>query len=98
MDDPRSRAGHPARASPAVFFRGPPLPDIYTLSLHDALPILILVVWFLLPRVARLMIHTTNIRRAVQQECRDRMSGSAGMPRPSSYAVFCLKEKSSSSG
>src|SRR5207248_9837863 len=31
---------------------------IYTLSLHDALPILILVVWFLLPRVARLMIHT----------------------------------------
>src|SRR5436853_5595422 len=39
--------------------------EIYTLSLHDALPILlcvtifvILVVWFLLPRVARLMIHT----------------------------------------
>src|SRR5437867_9788299 len=37
--------------------------DIYTLSLHDALPIcvtifVILVVWFLLPRVARLMIHT----------------------------------------
>src|SRR5438876_3027466 len=40
---------------------------IYTLSLHDALPIfpmlcvtifVILVVWFLLPRVARLMIHT----------------------------------------
>src|SRR5438128_10860647 len=27
--------------------------EIYTLSLHDALPI-----WFLLPRVARLMIHT----------------------------------------
>src|SRR5688500_19140677 len=23
----------------------------------------------------------------------DRKSGSAGMPRPSSYAVFCLKEK-----
>src|SRR5690606_41848867 len=42
---------------------------LYTLSLHDALPIMIipmlcvtifviLVVWFLLPRVARLMIHT----------------------------------------
>src|SRR5690348_16744024 len=27
---------------------------------------------------------------AVQQECRDRKSGSAGMPRPISYAVFCL--------
>src|SRR6476661_7082733 len=37
----------------------------------------ILVVWFLLPRVARLMNHTTNITkieigRAGQQECRDR--------------------------
>src|SRR2546423_3332246 len=31
--------------------------------------------------------------RAVQQECRDRKSGSAGMPRPISYAVFCLKKK-----
>src|SRR5206468_8578631 len=26
---------------------------------------------------------------------RDRKSGSAGMPRPSSYAVFCLKKKKS---
>src|SRR5438105_11191574 len=25
----------------------------------------------------------------------DRKSGSAGMPRPTSYAVFCLKEKTS---
>src|SRR6185312_13304191 len=36
----------------------------------------ILVVWFLLPRVARLMIHTPTaikIGRAVQQECRDRV-------------------------
>src|SRR5438270_3576707 len=34
-----------------------------------------------------------QIGRAVQQECRDRKSGSAGMPRPNSYAVFCLKKK-----
>src|SRR5438270_3462248 len=34
-----------------------------------------------------------KIGRAVQQECRDRKSGSAGMPRPISYAVFCLKKK-----
>src|SRR5262249_61476260 len=67
------------------FFNDTATTEIYTLSLHDALPILIipmlcvtifviLVVWFLLPRVARLMIHTTNIKigRAVQQECRDR--------------------------
>src|SRR2546428_3596639 len=26
-------------------------------------------------------------------ECLDRKSGSAGMPRPISYAVFCLKKK-----
>src|SRR5262249_59552194 len=43
---------------------------------------------------------TTNLLKfmrsktsAVQQECRDRKSGSAGMPRPISYAVFCLKKK-----
>src|SRR5436189_1047124 len=36
---------------------------------------------------------TQKIGRAVQQECRDRKSGSAGMPRPISYAVFCLKKK-----
>src|SRR5262245_52856160 len=28
----------------------------------------------------------------------DRKSGSAGMPRPSSYAVFCLKKKTPRSG
>src|SRR5689334_7176663 len=32
---------------------------------------------------------------AVQQECRDRKSGSAGMPRPISYAVFCLQKRRS---
>src|SRR5437867_10960369 len=46
------------------FFHDTATTDFYTLSLHDALPIfcvtifVILVVWFLLPRVARLMIHT----------------------------------------
>src|SRR5207302_3090549 len=39
------------------------------------------------------LIQASEIGRAVQQECRDRKSGSAGMPRPSSYAVFCLKKK-----
>src|SRR5438445_5827146 len=30
--------------------------------------------------------------------CRDRKSGSAGMPRPISYAVFCLKKKKQEKG
>src|SRR5438876_9093349 len=80
----------------------------------------ILVVWFLLPRVARLMIHTPTaisifvclsmvqlMAVFISMRCTlcghflqvaltliDRKSGSAGMPRPISYAVFCLKTKS----
>src|SRR5262245_64360394 len=58
----------------------------------------ILVVWFLLPRVARLMIHTPTaisifVCLSMVQLMADRKSGSAGMPRPISYAVFCLKKK-----
>src|SRR2546430_7708026 len=79
----------------------------------------ILVVWFLLPRVARLMIHTPTAISIfvclsmvqlmavfismrctlcghflqVDKNTEDRKSGSAGMPRPISYAVFCLKKK-----
>src|SRR5262249_45008201 len=45
--------------------------------------------------------HTTNITKIVTQSIGiiikrlDRKSGSAGMPRPISYAVFCLKKKKS---
>src|SRR5205809_5172453 len=71
----------------------------------------ILVVWFLLPRVARLMIHTPTaisifvclsmvqlMAVFISMRCTlcghlDRKSGSAGMPRPISYAVFCLKKR-----
>src|SRR5207237_5357247 len=34
-----------------------------------------------------------NITSSVNSRERDRKSGSAGMPRPISYAVFCLKKK-----
>src|SRR5688572_11688320 len=34
----------------------------------------------------------SRARRCVEA-CVDRKSGSAGMPRPTSYAVFCLKKK-----
>src|SRR2546423_8159721 len=37
--------------------------------------------------------HLKNIWTAPETITRDRKSGSAGMPRPISYAVFCLKKK-----
>src|SRR2546428_2671254 len=44
-------------------------------------------------------VYAQNEMLAYQQkestECQDRKSGSAGMPRPISYAVFCLKKKKS---
>src|SRR5689334_23721133 len=71
--------------------------EIYTLSLHDALPIckrrisgmalLILALLqriFLMSSLMLLLVTTLEI---------DRKSGSEGMPRPISYAVFCLKKK-----
>src|SRR5205085_8943072 len=96
----------------------------------------ILVVWFLLPRVARLMIHTPTaisifvclsmvqlMAVFISMRCtlcghflqvaltlilevsaksaphgKDRKSGSAGMPRPISYAVFCLKKENKVDG
>src|SRR5256885_8984031 len=33
------------------------------------------------------------VQKNVSVSCADRKSGSAGMPRPISYAVFCLKKK-----
>src|SRR4051794_41534439 len=45
--------------------------------------------------------YQAGLRRdAVQPdiEAEDRKSGSAGMPRPISYAVFCLKKKTSPPG
>src|SRR5438132_5190272 len=35
----------------------------------------------------------TPKRKVLRMSVQDRKSGSAGMPRPSSYAVFCLKKK-----
>src|SRR5436309_11205512 len=62
---------------------------IYTLSLHDALPIL----FKLAPSVCR-MTFPILASLLVRLEAKiDRKSGSAGMPRPISYAVFCLKKK-----
>src|SRR5437762_4287648 len=77
---------------------------IYTLSLHDALPIF----FFCVSKNVSVSCAYTQGKREqfsgfnrtldainnVYLACtRDRKSGSAGMPRPISYAVFCLKKK-----
>src|SRR5207302_11241812 len=87
--------------------------DIYTLSLHDALPIFPTtlptaydvypldgrhdggyytvkdcVTIDVLPRTPGNNVYSHTVLDGI-----DRKSGSAGMPRPISYAVFCLKKK-----
>src|SRR4051812_49730043 len=42
-----------------------------------------------------LLAENEKIRPILAQLEKDRKSGSAGMPRPMSYAVFCLKKKTS---
>src|SRR5438094_4850001 len=75
--------------------RAPPT-EIYTLSLHDALPILDIQIT--LKQMLRDFIGI-RVNRAKKSGMvnkipkQDRKSGSAGMPRPMSYAVFCLKKK-----
>src|SRR2546428_3357157 len=41
---------------------------------------------------------TTNLLKFMRASIKDRKSGSAGMPRPISYAVFCLKKKTQTRG
>src|SRR5438094_9336872 len=81
--------------------------DIYTLSLHDALPIFKLrkcsskIITSILSFISgRLATKSNQIKERIlviilllHKGKEDRKSGSAGMPRPISYAVFCLKKK-----
>src|SRR5699024_11463070 len=99
------------------FFHSSSTTVIYSLSLHDALPILVLwlklvkdflkvrcrlallpfliscLIW--LDLVASLPLIKERILVIILSfiSGRDRKSGSAGMPRPISYDVFCLKKK-----
>src|SRR5262245_62970927 len=41
----------------------------------------------------KVKIISVTFRRVINLLLRDRKSGSAGMPRPISYAVFCLTKK-----
>src|SRR5437016_9549050 len=86
----------------SFFFNDTATTEIYTLSLHDALPIFaakglgakewnnsLKTKLSLLPKK---LFRIRMSRNLVFSEL-DRKSGSAGMPRPISYAVFCLKKK-----
>src|SRR5437667_1347210 len=66
------------------FFNDTATTEIYTLSLHDALPI---------SRQQEPYDQYHENSHAKHWDYQDRKSGSAGMPRPNSYAVFCLKKK-----
>src|SRR5437764_10242559 len=70
--------------------------EIYTLSLHDALPIWSQSKSFSsCARIGRIFSFSASspLRFNSKWTAGDRKSGSAGMPRPISYAVFCLKKK-----
>src|SRR5437667_11981639 len=90
------------------FFNDTATTEIYTLSLHDALPIFTFLKAShsfrnrLLVICKNAYLFATMIMTSVSSPfscCKspeggsDRKSGSAGMPRPISYAVFCLKKK-----
>src|SRR5439155_26624397 len=94
-----------------LFFTDTNTTEIYTLSLHDALPIYdarygfrcchLKNIWTApLPPETELSRQMTTSTTSIdimglqaQSRRKDRKSGSAGMPRPISYAVFCLKKK-----
>src|SRR5438093_4261794 len=69
--------------------------------MFSCLQILEAFLWFVLITLLNvtLIILTLSVSRLLNLLLRlvaflDRKSGSAGMPRPISYAVFCLKKKS----
>src|SRR5436853_4261138 len=49
-----------------------------------------------IPKTSAFTLAFSTSQRLRTTRARDRKSGSAGMPRPISYAVFCLKKKKQS--
>src|SRR5437016_9199782 len=76
--------------------------EFYTLSLHDALPIFLVVFNRPINILCRVSLFLSMalclLLRLFRNKETDRKSGSAGMPRPNSYAVFCLKKKIDAKG
>src|SRR5438046_10725433 len=75
------------------FFNHTAPTEIYTLSLHDALPIWSDVMSKGKKRSGARPGRPQPLRGTKGKRQKDQKSGSAGMPRPISYAVFCLKKK-----
>src|SRR5205807_8637690 len=86
------------------FFNDPPTSEIYTLSLHDALPIsLIKPLCFTLPLFLKSPLHSDHQMQATGRGASWRDRRGADLDRKStrlnsshlviSYAVFCLKKK-----
>src|SRR5258708_21482819 len=73
------------------FFNDTATTEIYTLSLHDALPICQFLTESLVDGERSQSKSFSSCAR-IGREARSE-GGSAGMPRPISYAVFCLKKK-----
>src|SRR5438067_9792852 len=90
----------------AFFFNAPATTEIYTLSLHDALPILLEIVWHdsdhdYQPPASRTSCGRWRPSRrcsaAAGRTVRDRKSTRLNSSHVSiSYAVFCLKKKNTS--
>src|SRR5437764_11663184 len=87
---------------PLFFFNAPPTPEIYTLSLHDALPISQLrdlehevFCCLYLDKRHRLIRFEELFRGTLEDRKSTRLNSSH---RCISYAVFCLKKKRSLAG
>src|SRR5690348_18198889 len=91
----------------SFFFNATATTEIYTLSLHDALPILWRPRWFAVKyqeqywnvnyrtaRTAVVDVKREMVYDSVMAACQDRKSTRLNSSHPSiSYAVFCLKKK-----
>src|SRR6266487_4581779 len=87
-----SRFGRPAKMPFAIhlfFFNDTATTEIYTLSLHDALPILLFATVFTVGALGR---HSELTAAKASGISLDRKSTRLNSSHPSiSYAVFCLK-------
>src|SRR2546430_4090255 len=88
--------------SPCFFFNDTATTEIYTLSLHDALPISLLaetsVPWYRLLYVYSAG-HTERLVELVARSLRDRKSTRLNSSHSQiSYAVLCLKKKNTTQG